>query len=97
MFGVWEPDLTDFIRRRMADGGHFVDVGANVGYHSLVASGANRGPRHVVAIEASPRIADHLEMHIELNQRDNITVVNKAVADHHGKMRTSPARSTTRD
>ena len=87
MFGVWEPDLTAFIRRRMARGGHFVDVGANIGYHSFVAARAAAPGCRAVAIEASPRISRQLRSHVELNEFANVDVINKAASDHHGQLR----------
>src|SRR5688572_13533841 len=36
IFGVWEPDLTRFIRDRLKHGDAFVDVGANIGYYSII-------------------------------------------------------------
>lgn len=53
-FGVWEPNLTDFIVERVRPGTRFIDVGANFGYYSLLA--ARRGAR-VTAIEAAPDMA----------------------------------------
>jgi hypothetical protein len=40
-FGVWEPNLTRWIVRRLAPGDVFIDVGANVGYYSLQRCSAN--------------------------------------------------------
>ena len=37
-FGVWEPHITGWVSRRLAPGDTFVDVGANIGYYSLLAS-----------------------------------------------------------
>lgn len=54
LFGMWEPDLVAFLRRRMRPGDTFIDVGAHIGYVSALASKLV-GPRGtVVAIEASP-------------------------------------------
>jgi FkbM family methyltransferase len=86
MFGVWEPDLTAFIARRVEPGRTFIDVGANIGYHTLVAATAEERGR-VVAIEASPSICSHLRESLDLNgSPDNVTVVNRAVSDHAGKL-----------
>src|ERR1700757_5463861 len=38
LFGTWEPDLAAFLRRRLRPGDTFIDVGANVGYMSALAS-----------------------------------------------------------
>ena len=81
LFGVWEPDITAFIARRLEAGRTFVDVGANIGYHTLLA--AHKGAR-VVAIEASPRIFRTLKQNVDRNGSSSVRVVNKAVSDRAG-------------
>jgi FkbM family methyltransferase len=81
-FGVWEPNLTAFISSRLKNNSArtFVDVGANVGYFSLLAaSHLIRG--HVVAIEAFPSIFQKLENNIKLNEHKNIRLLPYAVTD----------------
>lgn len=55
-FGVWEPHLTNWIGQQLAPGDTFIDVGANVGYFSLLASRLVGKSGVVVAIEPSPTI-----------------------------------------
>ncbi len=81
LFGVWEPDLTAFIDRRLEAGRTFVDVGANIGYHTLLA--ACKGAK-VVAIEASPRIYRMLAENVDRNGAGTVRVVNKAASDRAG-------------
>lgn len=72
-FGLWEPNLTDFISSRLSNqvSRSFVDVGANVGYFTLLA--AKIMPKGaVVSIEAFPAIYEKLKKNIALNQFDNI-------------------------
>ena len=38
LFGVWEPVITRFVKSRLKPGDLFVDIGANVGYYSLLAA-----------------------------------------------------------
>ena len=62
-FGVWEPNLTDFIMRRMSDAPNrvFVDVGANIGYFTTLV--AKRHPQSsVVSIEAFPPTVEKLRL-----------------------------------
>lgn len=54
LFGVWEPTLTAWLRRRFLPGRTFVDVGANIGYYSLLAARATGRAGRVVAVEPSP-------------------------------------------
>jgi len=87
LFGVWEPDLTSYIRRRLDPGRTFIDVGANIGYHSMVAAGAATSTGRVISIEASPAICAHLLDNLALNDLiGNVEVVNKAASDHHGEL-----------
>jgi FkbM family methyltransferase len=48
--GVWEPRTTDFIKANLKKGQTFVDVGANVGYYSILASSLGA---KVIAFEPS--------------------------------------------
>lgn len=83
-FGVWEPHLTHYIRRALAPGDVLIDVGANIGYYSLLASGLVGAAGKVVAIEASPRIFAMLSHNIQVNRATNIRAVNKAAAARQG-------------
>ncbi|GIK97011.1 MAG: hypothetical protein BroJett029_12200 [Alphaproteobacteria bacterium] len=85
--GLWEPDLTSFIKNRLKSGSIFIDVGANVGYFSLLASKVVGSAGQVIAIEASPKICRKLERNIHLNGANNIRVINKAVADRIGTIK----------
>ena len=83
-FGHWEPDVGSQIRRILKDGDVFVDVGANVGYDSLLASGIVGRVGSVIAIEASPRNFEILSNNVRLNGLDNVRLVNMAVSDREG-------------
>jgi FkbM family methyltransferase len=83
-FGVWEPHLTDFIRRRLRRGDVFIDVGANIGYFSLLASTLVGEDGKVIAIEASPSIHRRLQENLERNRVRNATVFHVAASDREG-------------
>jgi FkbM family methyltransferase len=84
VFGVWEPNLTAFIEARLAPGHVFVDVGANLGWFSILA-GKLVGPEgEVVAIEASPLLCDELQENVEANGAGNVRVVNAAAGREPG-------------
>jgi FkbM family methyltransferase len=81
LFGLWEPDLTAFLRRRLRPGDAFIDVGANVGYMSALASKLV-GPRGVVvAIEPAPVANTALKETIAMNDLANTRLVTAAVSD----------------
>lgn len=87
LFGVWEPHMTSWLRRRLKPGDGFIDVGANIGVFSVLASQLVGDEGKVVAIEASPAIHRRLEQHIRLNDCRNLRAVNGAVSDGHETLR----------
>lgn len=64
--GSFEDDLSSHLLARGRCGGLFVDVGANIGYMSLVWAGANAANR-VLALEASPRVFPMLQRNVQAN------------------------------
>jgi FkbM family methyltransferase len=82
--GVWEPSLTAIIADRLAPGDVFIDIGANVGYFTVLAGQLVGDSGKVIAIEASPRIHDRLCENVRLNGLSNVVAHNCAVAEHDG-------------
>jgi FkbM family methyltransferase len=85
----WSPNGYDrhaitLVKRYVKPGHVFVDLGANVGYYSLIAAKLV-GPRgRVVAVEADPENNDRLQTNIVLNNFQQVVSVSKGVADRHG-------------
>jgi FkbM family methyltransferase len=84
-FGVWEPNLTRWLQARLGPGDVFVDVGANVGYFTLLASRAVGARGSVLAIEASPTIFEQLCANLARNHTTNVHAVNRIVARDAGR------------
>ncbi len=61
------------------------DIGANVGYFSLLAAVLTGSQGQVYAFEPLPRNVDFLKQHIALNCLDNIEVIEAAVSDREGQ------------
>ncbi len=80
-FGVWEPNLTSWISGRLAPGDVFIDVGANIGYHTLLASKLVGNSGKVISIEALPPIFSILRRHLQVNGVGNVRAVNSAAWD----------------
>jgi FkbM family methyltransferase len=96
LFGTWEPDLAAFLRRRLRPGDAFIDVGANIGCLSALASRLV-GPRGtVVAIEPSPAQIAALQETLTRNELTNVRVVGAAVSDHDHELQLfgGPIRNT---
>jgi FkbM family methyltransferase len=69
------------VRRTLRSGDTFVDIGANVGYYSVLASGIVARHGHVIAIEACPDFAEAIRRNLILNNCTNVRVVNVAASD----------------
>ena len=86
-FGVWEPNLTYFMKRTIKEGDIVVDVGANIGYYTLLTSQLVGRDGSVVAIEASPATFEKLTKNIARNRGANVISRQVAVSDHEGKIK----------
>lgn len=83
-FGVWEPNVSAVIGQMLSPGDVCIDIGANVGYDTLLAASVVGPQGMVVAIEASPSIFDILSENVAANGGRNVRLVNKAASDAPG-------------
>lgn len=81
-YGYWEKRTTDFVKEHLKKGQVFLDVGAQVGYYTLLASqiGAK-----VYSFEPSVENRQFLEKNIAQNNCQNVKVFNQALSDKNGK------------
>ena len=89
-FGTWEPDITDWISATLRPGDCFVDIGANIGHYSLLASRIVGADGRVVAVEAAQSIHSILDRHVAMNGRRNIRTVQAAASAERGVLRLFP-------
>jgi len=88
--GFFELVLSRRIRRLAATGGLLVDVGANMGYFSLLWAGSHPSAR-AIAFEAAPRNVKLLENNVARNRlAGRITIVPKAASDQPGTLAFDP-------
>lgn len=81
-FGVWEPSLTQWLVDHLRPGDTFVDVGANIGYFTLLASELVGPSGRVIAIEPAPTTLEMLRRNVSANRATNVRIVPAAVSDH---------------
>ena len=86
IFGVWEPEISHLVGQILKPGDVFVDIGANVGYDTLLGSSLVGPQGQVISIEASPIAFARLKENIALNKSTNIRAVNVAVSDRVGTL-----------
>src|SRR5438105_12803523 len=82
--GLYEQDLTDQLAKQIKPGQNIVDLGANTGYYTLVASKLVGSSGRVYAFEPDPAMFGYLTRNIALNACENVTAVQQAVSDRVG-------------
>lgn len=82
--GGYEPHVAATLDRLLGPGDVFVDVGANVGYHTFRAASLVGVDGRVVAVEANPENARLLAHTIESNRLTNVELVPLALAGGRG-------------
>ena len=86
MFGFWEPNISNVMEMTLQSGDVFVDIGANTGYDTLLASTLVGAQGRVVSIEASPKTFEVLCRQLQENRASNVRTVNQAVSDKAGTL-----------
>src|ERR1700733_5515721 len=88
--GIYELSLSRTVADRASHGGMFVDVGANLGYFTLLWMAGGSSNR-CVAIEASPRNAQLLRQNVKKNGCDDrVKVIAAAAGDARGQRKFDP-------
>ncbi len=84
--GIYEASLTRRITELGRRGGTMIDVGANLGYFSLLWTSMHASNR-CIALEAAPRNVEILRKNVARNRMDErIRIVPCAAADKPGKV-----------
>jgi FkbM family methyltransferase len=83
--GVWEPNVTDAFRRALAPGDVCLDIGAHIGYYTLLAARLVGSRGRVYAFEPSPASYRRLCSNVDLNGLRNVTAVELAVGVQEGR------------
>jgi len=83
--GDYEIEKAKLIAKCVKPGGVVYDIGANVGFYSLIASRKVGSTGRVIAFEPSPRNLRFLYQHLALNSIANVTVLDLAVTDIEGE------------
>lgn len=95
--GRWEPAETAYLSWRLQPGMTFVDVGANVGYFTLLASRRVGTGGRVFAFEPDPDSFALLEQNIARNDCTNVTPFPYALGAHTGWVELHRARRNLGD
>jgi FkbM family methyltransferase len=83
--GVTEPDVQDALDRHLSPGATFYDIGASVGFFTIIAARIVGDGGRVLAFEPRPEAAAMLRHNLALNHFSNVEVHECAVTDMAGR------------
>jgi FkbM family methyltransferase len=82
--GSYEYEKRILFEKTITEGSVVFDIGAHVGYYTLLAA-VLAGPRgKIFAFEPNPRNLKYLQEHVTMNHLTNIVIIEAAVADKAG-------------
>ena len=82
--GTYEKGTIQFLENYLKSGHRFLDIGANIGLMSVIASRIVGKQGIVYAVEANPGTVPILQANIELNHCKNIELLPIALSDTQG-------------
>lgn len=80
--GSFEPRAERIMAEHLRPGMTAIDVGANIGYHTLRMARIVAPTGRVIAIEPAPRAVARLQRNLALNTFSNVEVEATALGDH---------------
>jgi len=84
LFGSYELPTVKFIRSFLSQGGTALDIGAQIGYLTLVCATAGERKTRVFSFEPEPVNIGQFQTNVGLNNLNNVTLVPKAVSSQPG-------------
>ncbi len=80
--GVYEPEITNFIRFYIKSGFSLIDVGANIGLHTLASAFCKKNDHQIFfAFEPEIRTFGVLENNCKINKLDFVILENMGIGD----------------
>lgn len=93
--GSYECDKQTLIARSVEQGTVFFDIGAHVGFYTLLASILVGDAGKVFAFEPLPRNLEYLKKHLDVNGIQNVTIFDAAVSNRSGKAQFAEAPNSS--
>lgn len=85
--GCLEPITCTLMSKLLQGGDTYVDVGAQIGFHSLVARSLVGADGRVVAIEPQPYNCEKILRNSRLNGFDNVVLIVAAAGEYDGSVK----------
>jgi FkbM family methyltransferase len=80
-YGLYEPEVTNFLIHTLKPGDTFIDIGANLGYFTVLASSLVGQNGRVISFEPLRTTFEYCKSNIELNQLKNADLYKYALWD----------------
>lgn len=84
---VYEPFEIDIAKKEIHKGDTVLELGAYIGYHTLIFAKLVGDNGKVIAFEPEPNNFELLKRNVEVNNYKNIILVQKAVSNKTGKIK----------
>jgi len=86
LHGSYETLETEFVKQEVKKGDVVVDIGANIGYYSLILAKIVCNTGKVFAFEPAPDNYSILKKNVEINNYKNVVLENFAISDTNGEI-----------
>src|SRR3989344_326562 len=95
--GIYENLSTNLLKKEIKKGDIVLDIGAHIGYYTLIFAKLVGNNGRVYAFEPNPTNFAILKKNIELNEYKNVVLIQKAVSDKCSKIKLFLADINTGD
>lgn len=82
---VHEPITSELFRLLLKEGGKVIDVGANIGYFTMLAASLVGSSGRVYAFEPGDVAFNDLRNNVYINSFSNVVAYNRAASDYYGE------------
>lgn len=85
--GIFERKETEIFISLLKPGMTILDIGANIGYYTLIAAKVIGEKGKIFSVEPEPHNYGLLCKNVNINKYNNVTAINKAISDREGKIK----------
>ena len=84
---IWEPETTKLIKNIIHEGNIGIDLGANIGYFTILMANLVGTSGKIISFEPEPHNFEILQKNIQQNHLENVIPEQSAVGDTDGKIK----------
>ncbi len=95
--GIWEPLQTELVKKLVKKGDVVLDLGANIGYYTLLMAKLVGDKGKVFSFEPELQNFTLLKKNVEINNYQNVKINQEAVSDETKKVKLYLSKDNTGD